>query len=109
MQRLSISLTDDRYLRIEKMVEDGTVKSKSKAVNKLINRGEKVEELQETINQLEDENVSLENRLEESRQREIARDNTNTEIARLRQDVEQSSRSEDAPFFIKWYRWYQNR
>lgn len=120
MPRLSISLSQDRYDKVENMVDDGLVKSKSKAVNKLISRGEKAEHLQEKIESLkhqldnqareyEQEISTLENRLEESRQREIARDNTNQEIAQLRENLEQQNQSDDAPFFVRWYRWYQNR
>ena len=109
MPRLSISLSDGRYDRLEKMVDDGVVKSKSKAVNKLITRGERVEELENEIEELEDEIDSLENRLEESRRREIARDKTQQEIDVLRDELADARDETDAPFFVKWWRWYRRR
>lgn len=42
MPRLSISLSEERTERIQDMVDDGVMKSKSKAVNELITRSEHV-------------------------------------------------------------------
>lgn len=118
--RLSISLSDERHQRIEKMVDDGVVKSKSKAVNELINRGEEADKLQDEVENLKhqldnqareykQEISTLENRLEESRQREIARDKTKQEIDVLREELQQSRDLENAPFFVKWWRWYKSK
>ena len=99
MPRLTVTLSDERAERIEKMVDDGPMKSKSEAVNKLISDGEEVHQLRQKVD-------DLEARLDESRQREIARDKTQEEIARLRRDVETS---ENAPFPVRWYRWWRSR
>jgi predicted RNase H-like nuclease (RuvC/YqgF family) len=120
MPRLSISLSEERSEKIEKMVDDSVVNSKSKAVNKLITRGERLgecerrierltEEYEAEIEELEDEIESLENRLEESRRREIARDKTQQEIDTLREELHETRDERDAPFFVRWYRWYRRR
>ena len=50
---LTVTLSEDRYERIENMVESGDVSSKSEAVNRLIDRGERVNQLEARNNQLE--------------------------------------------------------
>ena len=85
---LTVTLPDDRYERIEDMVESGDVSSKSEAVNQLISRGEET-------NTLEARNKELRNQLK-------ATNSANDKLDKLREDS-------NAPFFIKWYRWYKNR
>lgn len=50
---LTVTLSEDRYERIENMVESGDVSSKSEAVNQLIDRGERANELEARNNELQ--------------------------------------------------------
>lgn len=50
---LTITLPDDRYQRVKDMVESGDASSKSEAVNKLCERGERVNMLEARNNELE--------------------------------------------------------
>lgn len=52
-QSLTITLPNDRYERVEDMVESGDATSKSEAVNQLCERGERVHELEARNNELE--------------------------------------------------------
>jgi Arc/MetJ-type ribon-helix-helix transcriptional regulator len=110
MDRITVSLEEEQISMIESLSGDGRpYDSKSDCMRDIIREFKKNRDHEQEIEELQQEITSLENRLEESRRRERARDTTNEEIAQLRQDIEQEQRSNDAPFFVKWYRWYRDR
>lgn len=51
-QALTITLSDERYERIESMVESDEAESKSAAVNQLLDDGERANELEAQLNDL---------------------------------------------------------
>ena len=50
---LTVTLPDERYATVETMVESGEASSKSEAVNQLMDRGERVNELEARNDELE--------------------------------------------------------
>lgn len=103
MERLTISIRPEQVELIDELSQDdGPCDNRSESMRYVIDEYEKDRDLQSEID-------SLRARLDESRNREIARDNTQEQIAQLRSDIEQEEQSEDTPFFIRWLRWYQNR
>ena len=59
MARLTISLTDEQEEKVQELVSSGEYNSKNKAVQFLINRGERVPELEQEIERLKRERRQL--------------------------------------------------
>lgn len=59
MPRLTVTLSDDRADRITEMVEDGEYDSKSAAMNELIDRGERVTEVERENDRLRSEKRAI--------------------------------------------------
>lgn len=109
MERITVSITEEHVELLDELSSDsGPCDNRSESMRFVIGEYEADRQLEERIEELEDENQALDNRLEESRRREIARDKTAQEIDTLREEM-QEGRDDDAPFFVRWYRWYRRR
>ena len=103
MERITVSIEPEQLELIDELSgDDGPCESRSESMRLVIDS-------YETNRDLRAEIESLEARLDESRNREIARDRTQAEIAQLREEIEADVRDSDAPFFVRWYRWYKSR
>lgn len=103
MERLTISIRPEQVELIDELSsDDGPCDNRSESMRYVIDEYEKDRNLEQEIE-------SLRARLDESRNREIARDNTQEQLAQLRQDIQQEQRSDNAPWPVEWYRWFKNR
>lgn len=110
MDRLTVTIHEDHTALLDQLSgEGGPCDNRSESMRYIISAYENQQDLEGEIEELEKEIDSLENRLEESRRREIARDKTNQEIDVLREELSDARDETDAPFFVKWYRWYRRR
>ena len=110
MKRITVTLDESQVDLLDELSSDvGPCDSRSESMRFVISEYESDHELAERVEELEDENQALENRLEESRRREIARDKTQQEIDTLREELHDARDEDDAPFFVRWYRWYHRR
>lgn len=103
MERITVSIEPEQLDLIDEISgEGGPCDNRSESMRHVIAEYEKDRDLQQQVK-------DLEARLDESRNREIARDRTQEEIAQLREEIRSEERDSDAPFFIRWYRWYRSR
>lgn len=110
MERITVTIEDKHTTLLDELsTDDGPCDSRSESMRYIISEYENDKELEATVDELEGEIDSLESRLEESRRREIARDKTKQEIDTLREELQQSRDDEDAPFFVRWWRWYRRQ
>ena len=110
MDRLTITIREEQTDLLDQLSgDDGPCDNRSESMRYIISKYEKDRDYEATIEELEGEIDSLENRLEESRRREIARDKTQQEIDVLRDELADARDDSDAPFFVRWYRWYRGR
>ena len=108
MKRITVTVDESQIELLDKLSSDGgPCDSRSESMRFVISEYERERELEEQIEDLEKENEAIENRLEESRRREIARDKTQQEIDTLREELQDARLEDDAPFFVRWWRWYQ--
>jgi metal-responsive CopG/Arc/MetJ family transcriptional regulator len=110
MKRITVSLEEEQVDLLDELSsDDGPCDNRSESMRFVIAEYEADRELDERIEELEERERDLENRLEESRRREIARDKTQQEIDTLREELHETRDERDAPFFVRWYRWYRRR
>ena len=110
MDRLTVTIREEQTELLDSLSgDDGPCDNRSESMRFVISEYEKQLDLESEIDELEDEINSLENRLEESRRREIARDKTSQEIDVLRDELEEARDETDAPFFVRWWRWYRRQ
>lgn len=103
MDRITVSLEPEQVELIDELSGDGgPCESRSESMRYVIAEYERDRDLQQQV-------ADLEARLDESRNREIARDRTQEEIAQLRDEIREEERDSDAPFFVRWLRWYRSR
>jgi Arc/MetJ-type ribon-helix-helix transcriptional regulator len=103
MERVTVSIESEQLALIDELSQDnGPCDNRSESMRYVIDSYEKDRDFEQEVR-------DLENRLDESRNREIARDNTQEQIAQLRQDLEQEQQSDNAPWPVEWYRWFKNR
>ncbi len=106
MHRLTVGITEEQNSRIEALSGDsGRYESKSEAVRNLIDAGEEYGELADEIERLQERLESREERIDELEEQLARRSQVEEKIDTLAKRAESS----DAPFFIRWYRWYRNK
>lgn len=95
---LTITLPDERYERVESMVESGDATSKSEAVNQLCEQGEKV-------NVIEARNNELEKKLTEANSRNEHVDDLAEYVDGERELQKRERERRDAPLWkrIEWF------
>ena len=103
MDRITVSLEESQVELLDELSsDDGPCDNRSESMRYVIAEYEKDRDLQQQV-------ADLEARLDESRNREIARDRTQEEIAQLREEIQEEERDSDAPFFVRWWKWYRRQ
>jgi Arc/MetJ-type ribon-helix-helix transcriptional regulator len=110
MERITVSIESEQIDLIDTLSgDDAPYENKSECMREIIRKYENERQLEEKVEELEDGLQSKEAQLEESRRREIARDNTEQKIDVLREEFQQENTEVEEPFFIRWYRWWKSR
>ena len=102
MQQISIKLSDDAIDSLDQLAEDEHDGNRSQAAREVMSKG------------LEYDDVLIERdhaeaRADQLREQMIERENTEEEVVALRRRIEERERSADAPFPVRWWRWWQSR
>ena len=98
--RISASVPESLNEDIEQLVEDDeTINSKAEAIRYLLERGFEAKDLETEIKHREARINELENMLGE-------RDQVEEQVTELAQTIENQ---QQAPFFVQWWSWWQNR
>ncbi len=103
MPRITITISEslDEYLE-EESGEDGEFDSKSEVMRHLAERGREVDDLERELEMAE-------TRIEDLRRQMAARDNVEEKVDVLAKRLEDEQRAQDAPFVVRWYRWWRRR
>ena len=103
MPRLSITISDELDDELVSKVEDKErFSSKADVVRHFIERGRRVDELEREVEHKEA-------RIDELRNQMTARENQQERITALENRIEEQQDRADAPFPVKWWRWYKRR
>ena len=103
MPRITVTIPEslDEYLE-EESEEDGEFDSKSEVMRHLAERGREADKLERDLN-------VAENRIRDLERQMGARDHVEEKVDVLANTIEEEKLARDAPFFVKWYRWWQRR
>jgi Arc/MetJ-type ribon-helix-helix transcriptional regulator len=109
MKKVTVSLEEEQIELLEKREETGSAGSRSEAVRQILSEYEGLHtEYEELLTEYEDLHTRLESRedrIDELEEQLARRSQVEEKVDTLAKRVE----DDDAPFFIRWYRWYQNR
>lgn len=102
MQQLSIKLPDDAIESLDALAAEKHDGNRSQAVREIVEKGLEYDDLKVERDHAEAARDQL-------REQMVARENTEKEVVALRERIEQRERSADAPFFVRWVRWWRSR
>ena len=100
MQQLSIKLPDDAIESLNDLADEEHDGNRSQAVREVVRKGLKYDDLKV-------ERERAEARADQLRRQMVERENTEQEVVALRRRIEERERSADAPFFVRWARWWR--
>lgn len=102
MPRLTVTITEDQSDLLDDLSgDDGEYESKSAAVRNFIQSGEERQQLREEIVRLEERLESRENRIDELEEQLTKRSQIEDKIDVLATQEQ----APDPPFFVRWYQW----
>jgi metal-responsive CopG/Arc/MetJ family transcriptional regulator len=102
MKQISIKLSDDAIESLDHLAEDEHDGNRSQAAREVMSKGLKYDEVVV-------ERDHAEARADQLREQMVERENTEQEVVALRKRIEDRERSADAPFLVKWWRWWRSR
>jgi TolA-binding protein len=102
--RLEESLIED----LDSEAEERDV-SRSEYVRQILRERRESEELREEIDTLRDRLESREERIEELEQQLARRSQIEEKVEEVALEVREDREESNAPFFVKWYKWFQER
>jgi len=102
--RLEESLIED----LDSEAEERDV-SRSEYVRQILQERRESEELREEVNTLRDRLESREERIEELEQQLARRSQIEEKVEEVALEVREDREESNAPFFVKWYKWFQER
>jgi metal-responsive CopG/Arc/MetJ family transcriptional regulator len=102
MQQISIKLSDDAIDSLDDLAEDEHGGNRSEAAREIVEKGLDYDDLKI-------ERDHAEARADQLREQMVARSNTEEEVVALRRRIEERERAADAPFPIRWLRWWRSR
>jgi Arc/MetJ-type ribon-helix-helix transcriptional regulator len=109
MPRLTVTITEEQSDLLDEMSGDaGAYESKSAAVRNFLQAGEERQALREEIARLEDRLESREARVAELEEQLARRSQVEEKVDVLAERVEDRERAADAPFFVRWARWFRS-
>jgi Arc/MetJ-type ribon-helix-helix transcriptional regulator len=109
MKKVSVSLEEQHVDRLDERVDDGEAGSRSEAVRQILDGYEELhtecEELRTECERLRTRVEAREDRVDDLEEQLARRSQVEEKVDTLAKRVE----DDDAPFFVKWYRWYSSR
>jgi chromosome segregation ATPase len=110
MARKSITfrIDGDLLAEIDEEAEEEGV-SRSEYIRQVLHNRRESDVLREEVSTLRDRLEAREERIEELEQQLVRRSDLEGKIEDLPDKIRDVEAEPSAPFFIEWYRWYQNR
>jgi len=102
--RLEESLIED----LDSEAEERDV-SRSEYIRQILRERRESKELREEIGTLRDRLESREERIEELEQQLTRRSQIEEKVEEVALEVREEREASNAPFFVKWYRWWSGR
>lgn len=113
MKKVSVSLTERHVERLEERQEEGEAGSRSEAVRQILDEHSDLhtecEELRTECEQLRERLESREDRIDELEEQLARRSQVEEKVDILAKRVEDREEAADAPFFVRWARWWRSR
>lgn len=109
MKKVSVSLQEEHVDRLDDREESGDAGSRSEALRQILDEYEELrtecDELRTECEELRTRIENREDRVDELEEQLARRSQVEEKVDTLAKRVE----DDDAPFFVRWYRWYQRR
>lgn len=113
MKKLSVSLEPDHVDRLDERQSEGDATSRSAALRQILDEYEELrtecEELRTECENLRTRLESREDRIDELEEQLARRSQVEEKVDTLAKRVEDRERAADAPFFVRWARWFRSR
>lgn len=101
MPRITITISDELDVFLEEELEaNSEFSSKADVMRHYIDRGREAESLEHDLE-------IAENRLKELRQQMYHQDEVEQKVDLLAKRIEETQRQQDAPFVVRWWRWFR--
>jgi len=104
---ITIRLREELIDRLDDEAEDKGV-SRSEYVREILQDRHRADELEDKVKSLQSQVDSREERIATLEEQLARRSQVENKVDELALELKES-RDQDAPFFVKWYRWYKNQ
>ena len=106
-ESITIRLQGELIARLEEEAEDEGV-SRSEYIRQILRERDEREELREEVATLRERLESREERIEELEQQLTRRSQIEDKVEEVALEVREDREERNAPFFVKWYRWFRD-
>ncbi|WP_185977418.1 ribbon-helix-helix protein, CopG family [Haloglomus irregulare] len=107
MKHLSVTVEESTLERIDELKEERD-ESRSQVVRDLLSKGQRADELEKELNTLRQRLETREARIEELEQQLTRRSQIEEKVEEVALEVREERAESNAPFFVKWYRWFRD-
>jgi len=107
-ESVTIRLREELIERLDDEAEDQDV-SRSEYVRDILNERHEAAALQEEVKELREQLDSRESRIENLEEQLARRSQVEEKIDEVALEVREERQSGNAPFFVNWWRWWQDR
>jgi metal-responsive CopG/Arc/MetJ family transcriptional regulator len=104
---ITIRLEDELIARLEEEAEEEGV-SRSEYIRQILREQGERRELEEEIDTLRQRLETREARVEELEQQLTRRSQIEDKVEEVALEVREEREESNAPFFVKWYRWFRD-
>ena len=104
MRNVTVRLRDETVDDLDDEADEQDV-SRSEYIREILDDRHKVEQLTEEVERLQERLESRENRIDELEEQLARRSQVEEKVDTLAKQQDEA----DAPFFVKWYRWWQRQ
>lgn len=105
---ITIRLREELIEELDREAEDNDI-SRSEYVRQILQDRDEVDELREEIERLEERLNSREARIDELETQLRRRSQIEEKVEEMALEVREERESSNAPFFVKWAKWWRNR
>jgi predicted nucleic acid-binding Zn-ribbon protein len=113
MKKVSVSIRQEQYDTLVERQESGDAGSFSEALRQVLDEYEAVreecEDLRTECEELQTRLEAREDRVDDLEEQLRRRSNVEEKVDELALEVQETRTSSDAPFFVRWARWWRER
>lgn len=105
---ITIRIREEEIERLDQEANEEGV-SRSEYIRQILDNRDRVDQLEEEMSELRDRLESREERIDDLEQQLARRSQIEDKVEQVAMEVREGKEEENAPFFVRWYRWWSQQ